>query len=86
MKQRQYDPIPVPEQIAVLLAVPSGIFDDISLPEIDQARKMIWEAFRKNLPELYQRIQSGEELNNGDRQLLIEMCVSALKREKDGTA
>jgi F-type H+-transporting ATPase subunit alpha len=86
LKQRQYDPIPVPEQIAVLLAVTSGIFDDISLPEIDRARKMIREAFRKNLPEVYQRIHSGEELINGDRQLLIDMCVSALRREKDGTA
>jgi len=86
LKQRQYDSIPVPEQIAVLLAVTSGIFDDISIEEIDQARKKIREAFRKNLPELYQRIQSGKELNNGERQLLIEMCVSALGREKDGTA
>jgi F-type H+-transporting ATPase subunit alpha len=86
LKQRQYDPIPVPEQIAVLLAVTTGIFDDISLPEIDRVRKMIREAFRKNLPELYQRIQSGEELNNGDRQLLIEMCAGALRGEKDGTA
>jgi len=86
LKQRQCDSIPVPEQIAVLLAVTSGIFDDISIEEIDQARKKIREAFRKNLPELYQRIQSGKELNNGERQLLIEMCVSALGREKDGTA
>jgi len=82
LKQRQYDPIPVPEQIAVLLAVTSGLFDDISLQEIDPARKSIREAFRKNLPELYQKILSGEELNNVDRQLLIGMCVKALGREE----
>ncbi len=86
LKQRQYDPIPVPEQIAVLLAVTSGIFDDISIEEIDWARKRIREAFRKKLPELYQQIQSGKELENGDREVLIEMCVSALRREEDGTA
>ena len=85
LKQRQYDPIPVPEQIVVLLEVTSGIFDAISIEEIERARKSIREGFRKNLPELYQRIQSGEKLENGERQSLIEMCISALGREKDGT-
>ncbi|MFZ3384158.1 MAG: hypothetical protein WA144_09555 [Candidatus Methanoperedens sp.] len=65
LKQRQYDPIPVPEQIAVLLAVTSGIFDEIPLEGIEGAKKRIREEFRKKLPELYQRIQSGEKLENG---------------------
>jgi F-type H+/Na+-transporting ATPase subunit alpha len=82
LKQRQYDPIPVPEQIAVLLAVTSGIFDDISIEGIEGAKKLIREEFKKRLPEIYQQIQSGEEIKNGDRQLLIEMCAGALRREE----
>ena len=54
--------------------------------ELRGQKKKIREEFRRKLPELYQRIQSGEEINNGDRQLLIEMCISALGKEKDGTA
>jgi F-type H+/Na+-transporting ATPase subunit alpha len=37
LKQPQYDPIPVAEQIAVLLAVTSGIFDEVELDEIAAA-------------------------------------------------
>ncbi len=41
LKQPEYDPLPVPDQIAVLLAVTSGAFDDISIDEIAWAKNRI---------------------------------------------
>ena len=79
LKQPQYEPIPVPEQIAVLLAVVSGIFDELSLDEIPDAKNMIRKAVRTKLPELYLRIQSGEELKNGDREVLLDISRNAIK-------
>lgn len=81
LKQPQYEPIPVPEQIAVLLAVTAGVFDSISLNEIANAKDMIRKAFLDKLPELYQRIQSGEKLSDSDLKALMDMCREALKKE-----
>ena len=87
LKQPQYEPIPVPEQIAILLAVTSGIFDELSLDEITEAKKMIRKAVGIKLPELYSRIQSGEELKNRDREMLLDMSRNAIKSKpgSDGT-
>ncbi len=87
LKQPQYEPIPVPEQIAILLAVISGIFDELSLDEIPEAKNMIRKAVGIKLPELYLRIQSGEELSNGDREVLLDMSRNAIKSKQglDGT-
>ena len=87
LKQPQYEPIPVPEQIAVLLAVVSGIFDGLSLDEIPDAKNMIRKAVRTKLPELYLRIQSGEELKNGDREALLDISRNTIKPKqgRDGT-
>ncbi len=85
LKQPQYEPIPVPEQIAFLLAVTSGIFEEISPDEIGRAKNMIREAGRIKLPELYGRILSGEEMGNSDREALIAMCRDAIKKGENGT-
>ncbi len=77
LKQPQYEPVPAPEQIAILMAVTSGIFDGLSLDEIPVAKDMIKKA--AGLPELYLRIQSGEELKNDDRKALLDMSRNAIK-------
>ena len=82
LKQPQYEPIPVPEQIAILLAVTSGIFDELPLDEIPEAKDMIRKAVGIKLPELYLRIQSGEELRNGDREALLDMSRNAIKSKR----
>ncbi len=82
LKQPQYEPIPVPEQIAILLAVISGIFDELSLDEIPKAKNMIRKAVGIKLPELYLRIQSGEGLRNDDREALLDMSRNAIKSKQ----
>ena len=41
LKQAQFDPMPVAHQIAVLLAVTQGLFDDIPLERVATAEKAI---------------------------------------------
>ncbi|VVB85328.1 V-type ATP synthase beta chain [uncultured archaeon] len=85
LKQPQYDPLPAHEQIAVLLAVTSGVFDDIPIEEIASAKNMIRKAIGIKLPELYRQILSGEELSS--REELLEVSRNALKKQgSDGTA
>lgn len=78
LKQPQYEPIPAPEQIAVLLAATAGVLDDIPLEKIASAKKKIEKAFREQLPELYQRISSAEKPRPEDLEILLNMSKNVL--------
>lgn len=81
LKQPQYEPVPAPEQIAVLLAVTAGILDDIPLEEVASAKKIIRNAFLEKMPDLYQRIQQADRLSPEDRKAIIRMLGDALKNK-----
>lgn len=74
LKQNQYQPMPVPEQIAVLLALTSGVFDKLPITKIAAAEKAVALAVRQQLPEVCIRIQSGEKLSDEDFQNLINVA------------
>jgi len=65
-KQPQYEPLPAPEQIAILLAVTKGLLDDVPLEEMTSVRSMICRVFPERLPELRQKILSAERLSSED--------------------
>lgn len=79
LKQPQYDPIPVPEQIGVLLAVTEGIFDDIRPDRVAQTKENIRRALREKLPDdIQQHIFDGEKLDDSDRNTLLDIVRDAL--------
>lgn len=84
LKQAQYEPMSVPEQIAVLLAVTRGVFDAISIQDITEAKTKVQKTVFEKLPDLCQRIISGEKLKNEDRDALISVARSAINPEKAG--
>ena len=78
--------MPVPEQMAVLLAATEGLFDDVSLDEIAQAERRIREAVADKLPEAGKRIEEGEKLDNDDREALLQVARSVLdSKEKEAS-
>ncbi|RMF44551.1 MAG: alternate F1F0 ATPase, F1 subunit alpha [Planctomycetota bacterium] len=68
LKQPQYEPLPVADQIAVLLAVTRGVLDDVVIDELPQREQQLRQRMRQRLPELCRRIESGEELLEDDLQ------------------
>jgi F-type H+/Na+-transporting ATPase subunit alpha len=78
LKQPEYRPIPVTEQIAVLLAVSTGIFDDIDLDQIPEAERLVRQAAVDELPEVAQRISSGEKLSDEDQEALLRVSREAV--------
>jgi F-type H+/Na+-transporting ATPase subunit alpha len=77
-KQPQFSPIPVTEQIAVLLAVTSGLFDDLPLEEVGKAEMAMRRAVVENLPDLAGRIEDGEALSDEDQEQLLATMREAL--------
>ena len=78
LKQNQYQPIPVAEQIAVLLAVTQGLFDSILLEEIAGAEKKVRQAILEHLPKVVVRIEQAEKLTPEDRQALLSVMKGQL--------
>ncbi|MDB9318314.1 alternate F1F0 ATPase, F1 subunit alpha [Nodularia spumigena] len=78
LKQPQYQPLPVAEQIAVLLAVTEGIFDDIPLDKIEEAARAVRQQVTEQLSEVSGRIQAGEKLSDEDRNALLSVAQGAI--------
>ncbi len=76
-KQPQYHPLSVAEQIAVLVAVNGGIFDEQPLGAVSQIESGIREAMLKSLPELCKRLESGLVIASEDYELILQMAREA---------
>jgi F-type H+-transporting ATPase subunit alpha len=84
LKQPQYKPLPVSEQIAVLVAVSKGAFDDLPPERIADAEKGIRSAVTNQLPELCERIERGEDLGDNDLEELLGAAKGALNSKETG--
>jgi len=82
LKQPQYEPMAVPEQIAALVAVTGGIFDDLALDQIDEAEMAIRRAITQRLPDMCERIQSGETLSRDDQETLLRVARDAINSKR----
>lgn len=78
LKQSQYQPLPAPEQIAVLSAVTGGVFDGIPLDEIKNAEERVRRGMRERLPDTYNRIQSAIPLSTADKEAIVKMAREAV--------
>jgi len=80
LKQPQYDPIPVCEQIALLVAVTGGAFDGLPLDGIAEAEREIRQAVTQQLSDVCRRIEAGEELSDTDREKIMDTARKALDK------
>jgi F-type H+/Na+-transporting ATPase subunit alpha len=86
LKQPQYAPIPVAEQIAVLLATVEGVFDHLPLEQIGAAERAIRAGVCDELPEVCRRIYAGEKLKDDDRESLRKYARKAVGKLQEQAA
>ncbi|MEX2117338.1 MAG: alternate F1F0 ATPase, F1 subunit alpha [Bacteroidota bacterium] len=79
LKQPEFAPIPVPEQIAVLLALTSELFDHVPLEKMKDAESALREATTKIPVEVSDRLNTAEKLSDEDRKTIIEIARMALE-------
>lgn len=84
LKQPQYQPLEVPQQIASLLAVTSGVFDDVAPDDISQAEQSVHEAMVDELPELSEKSLSGEKLTDKDVETIANTMKDAVTQFTEG--
>ena len=87
LKQSQYHPLSVPEQMASLVAVTSGVFDRLPPEQIVVAERLVQRAMTDDLPELCKQIASGKKLSEDDvervRNTTAEAVAALLDEEQE---
>ncbi len=78
LKQRESERPSPPEQIAWLLAVNSGLLDDVALSDIREAEAAVRKAVRQADPKISTRIEAGAPFTAEDRANLLAMARKAL--------
>jgi len=79
LKQSQYRPIPVPEQIGVLLAVTEGLFDSIPIKKIGRAKTSVRKVFKEKLDDISSKILRGEKLDESEANRIVEEARKTLE-------
>jgi F-type H+-transporting ATPase subunit alpha len=80
LKQPEFAPVPVPAQIAVLLALTAELFDRVPLDQMTVAEQTLREAAADIPAEVRERLDTAEKLSDGDRETIIEIAQKSLAR------
>jgi F-type H+-transporting ATPase subunit alpha len=70
--------LPAAQQIAVLLAVTSGLFEGLPIEMVGKAQQAIHRAVREELSELARKIEEGRKLSDEDRERLLAVAGRAV--------
>jgi F-type H+-transporting ATPase subunit alpha len=81
LRQPQYAPLSVADQIAGLLAVSEGLFDPIPVDEISHAERVVRDAVASGQPDICEHIRQGHPLEDEDRQTMLDTAHRALQAE-----
>jgi F-type H+-transporting ATPase subunit alpha len=85
LKQPPYDPLPVAQQIIVLLAVTHGFFDAIPLDRLSAVEPEYRRQICDRLPDLCQRLTAGQDLTAADQAALLQHLQALMATLPDNT-
>jgi F-type H+-transporting ATPase subunit alpha len=74
LKQNEFEPVSVPGQIAILLALTGRLFDDVPLEKMREAELAVSKAADDFPAALVKRITSVEELKDSDREVILQIA------------
>jgi F-type H+-transporting ATPase subunit alpha len=80
LKQPQLAPVPVPAQIAVLLALGAELFDRVPLDQMTDAEQALRDATAQVPTEVCERLDSADKLTDNDRKAIIQIARESLAR------
>ena len=79
-KQGETAPLTAAQQVAVLLAANTGLFDDVPVDQVADAEDAIVRAIDPDPKDVVRRINAGEKLTEDDRRALTQTAKDALSR------
>jgi F-type H+-transporting ATPase subunit alpha len=79
LKQAQFEPVAVPAQIALLLALTAGLFDTVPLARMAEAQRAVQDAAAKLDGSLRDRLVGANKLSDEDRKAVTDSAGAVLK-------
>ncbi len=79
LKQPEFAPVPMPAQIAVLLALTAGLFDALPMDRMPDAERAVSEAALGLPAGLRERLGGADTLSDADRATIVEAARKALE-------
>ena len=76
LKQPQYMPLSVAQQVSILYAANEGMLDDIENKDISQFKKDWFDYYSANMPQLIEKLNRGEALTDDDKKDLTKNLES----------
>jgi F-type H+-transporting ATPase subunit alpha len=81
LKQAELAPVPVPAQLALMLALTAGLFDAVPLDRMAEAERAVLDAAGHALPDdLVQRLLTADQLADADRAAVVALARGAIAR------
>ena len=80
LKQPEFAPVSMAAQIAILLALSAKLFDDVPLEQMAEAEQVVRKAAAEIPAQLSERLDAGQQLNDEDRETIIDIARQALAR------
>lgn len=78
LKQSEFEPLSVPTQICLLLALTNGLFNAVPLTRMREAQLSLAAAANVLPPPLLKRLQSSSELSADDSASILKMATAIL--------
>ena len=78
LKQPEFNPVPVPEQILILVALTGELFDSVPLDKMREAEHALRAAASRIPAAVLARLQSAERLSDADREAMLNAARAAL--------
>jgi F-type H+-transporting ATPase subunit alpha len=80
LKQPEFAPVSVPDQIALLLALSAQLFDPVPLDRMTEAQHALRDAASDIPADVRGRLDTAEKLSGEDRQAITDIARKALAR------
>jgi F-type H+-transporting ATPase subunit alpha len=79
LKQPEFSPVSMAEQIAVLVALTADLFDDIDLDNMPAAEQAVRDAAANITDDIAERLESTDKLSEEDKAVILELAREALE-------
>ncbi len=78
LKQAESNPWSIQEQICVLLALASGLFDPVPLGKVSEAEAALQKAAGQIPADVVARFESADKLSDADRKVILDVATRTL--------
>jgi F-type H+-transporting ATPase subunit alpha len=80
LKQPRYKPLSLSEQVVIMFAASRNLLAELRLEDIHSFERMLREKARTGIPEILNKIESGNSLTDADKEMMEKTVLECIAR------